>query len=45
VLPSDVKALAGDVLRHRLVLSWDALSDGVNADDVVRTVLASVPVP
>ena len=37
--------LAPDVLRHRLVLSYDALSDGVTADDVLDRVLAAVEVP
>ena len=34
--PTDVADLAPDVLRHRLVLSYDALADGVTADDVAR---------
>jgi len=38
----DVKDVAADVLRHRLVLSYEALADGVSADDVLRRVLAAV---
>jgi len=45
VLAGDVLDLAPDVLRHRLVLSYDALSDGVSADDVLERVLDAVPVP
>jgi MoxR-like ATPase len=45
VSTADVRDLAADVLRHRLVLSYDALSDGVTADDVVERVLAAVPEP
>jgi MoxR-like ATPase len=39
---ADVRDLAADVLRHRLVLSYDALSDGVGADYVLERVLAAV---
>ncbi|MEN3356164.1 MAG: MoxR-like ATPase [Mycobacteriales bacterium] len=45
VLPQDVLDIAPDVLRHRLVLSYDALADGVPADHVVRRVLQTVPLP
>jgi MoxR-like ATPase len=40
-----VRDLAADVLRHRLVLSYDALSDGVSADDLLDRVLAEVSEP
>ena len=39
---SDVRDLAPDVLRHRLVLSYEALSDGVTADQVLDRVIAAV---
>ena len=45
VIPSDVAELAPDVLRHRLVLSYDALADGVSPDAIVARVLQSVPAP
>jgi MoxR-like ATPase len=45
VLPQDVLDIAPDVLRHRLVLSYDALADGVPAEHVVHRVLQSVPLP
>jgi MoxR-like ATPase len=45
VLPEDVQALARDVLRHRLVLSYEALGDDVTTEDVLDEVLAAVPVP
>jgi MoxR-like ATPase len=41
----DVRDLAADVLRHRLVLSYDALSDGVTADDLLERVMAEVTEP
>jgi MoxR-like ATPase len=45
VLPQDVRDLALDVMRHRVVLSYEALSDGVSADELLSRILASVPVP
>jgi MoxR-like ATPase len=44
-LPEDVRDLAVDVLRHRLVLSYEALADNVSADEVLAGVLAAVPLP
>ncbi|HEX6460901.1 MAG TPA: AAA family ATPase [Thermoleophilaceae bacterium] len=41
----DIRDLAPDVLRHRLVLSYDALADGVTADELVDQVLAAVTEP
>ncbi len=41
----DVHALAKDALRHRLVLSYQALAEGVTADAILDQVLAAVPVP
>jgi MoxR-like ATPase len=45
VIPRDVTDLVLDVFRHRLVLSYEALSDDVTADDVLSRVMAVVPVP
>jgi MoxR-like ATPase len=45
VLPEDVHTIAPDVLRHRLVLSYEALGDDVSAEQVVNAILARVPVP
>jgi MoxR-like ATPase len=45
VTGQDIQDLALDVIRHRIVLSFEALSDDVSADDVVRRVLARIPVP
>jgi MoxR-like ATPase len=44
-LPQDVRELAPDVLRHRLVLSYEALADDVEPDTVLAGVLRAVPVP
>ena len=45
VLPPDLADLALDVLRHRLVLSCEALADDVDPDTVVTRVLSTVPAP
>src|SRR5512134_544118 len=44
-LPQDVIDMALDVMRHRLVLSYEALSGNVSADDVLRKILDRIPVP
>jgi MoxR-like ATPase len=41
----EIRDLAADVLRHRIVLSYDALSEGVTSDDLLEQVLAAVPAP
>ena len=45
VLPDDVKQVAPDVLRHRLVLSYEAESEELSATDLVKQLLKIVPVP
>jgi MoxR-like ATPase len=45
VLPQDVLDVTTDVLRHRLVLSYDALADGVPADHIVKRIVQTVPLP
>jgi MoxR-like ATPase len=45
VLPDDVTDLAPDVMRHRLVLSYEALAEGKSADDIIRTVMKHVAAP
>jgi MoxR-like ATPase len=45
VLPQDIVDVAPDVLRHRLVLSYEALADGVDVDDLIARLLATVPAP
>jgi MoxR-like ATPase len=44
-LPQDVRDLALDVIRHRLVLSYEALADNISADDLLSRILGAVPVP
>ena len=45
VTPQDVKDIAPDVLRHRLILTYEADAEGVDADAIVRRVLDAVSVP
>ena len=45
VAPHDVQAIAHDVLRHRVLLSFDAEADGIDADRVVEALLSRVAVP
>jgi MoxR-like ATPase len=45
VLPQDILDMAHDVMRHRLVLSYEALSDDVSADDLLSSIIARIPVP
>ncbi len=45
VAPDEIKELAADVLRHRIILSYEAEAQRVSADDVIATLLKSVPHP
>jgi len=44
-LPQDVIDMALDVIRHRLVLSYEALSDNVTADDLLKKIFDNIPIP
>ena len=44
-LPEDMTGLVADVMRHRLVLSYEALADGLNADQIVQRIMKKIPVP
>ncbi len=45
VIPEDVKAVAHDVLRHRIILTYEAESEELSTDNVVEEILGSVDVP
>ena len=45
VSPEDIHAMAADTLRHRILLSYEAEADGVVTDEVIKRLLATVPVP
>ena len=45
VTPQDVKDIAYDVLRHRVILTYEAEAEEMTSDDVIRKILSAVPVP
>jgi len=45
VLPTDVMDVAADVLRHRLVPSYEALSEGLTSDQILAQIIRAVPPP
>ncbi|MGQ0509340.1 MAG: AAA family ATPase [Betaproteobacteria bacterium] len=44
-LPEDLVDLVPDVFRHRLVLTYEALAEGISADELVRRILKKIPAP
>jgi MoxR-like ATPase len=45
VVPQDIFDVAPEVLRHRLILSYDAIADGVTVDTIVGRVVSTIPAP
>ncbi|MDN5760162.1 MAG: MoxR family ATPase, partial [Tomitella sp.] len=45
VVPQDVVEVIPEVLRHRLVLTYDALADEISVEDIVRRIMSAVPLP
>ena len=45
VLPEDIKESAPSALRHRIVLSYEAMADGVTSDDLIQKILEILPLP
>jgi MoxR-like ATPase len=45
VTPQDVKTIALDVLRHRVIVSYEAEAENVTAEDIIRKILDTLPVP
>lgn len=45
VSPEDIHAMAADTMRHRILLSYEAEADGVETDEVIQRLLATVPAP
>lgn len=45
VTPEDVQAIVYDVLRHRIILSYAAMAEGLTADDVLRAIVSRVAIP
>ena len=44
VSPADVQAVAADVLRHRVLVSYEAEAEGITSDRIIATLLTQVPV-
>ncbi|MGC8841148.1 MAG: AAA family ATPase, partial [Candidatus Sumerlaeaceae bacterium] len=45
VTPDDVKTIAMDVLRHRIILTYEAEAEDVKAEDIIKVIFEEVPVP
>ena len=45
VTPEDIQAVVYDVLRHRIILSFEAQAEGVTADDIISNLISLVPLP
>ena len=45
VTPQDIKIIAPDVLRHRIILSFEAEAEDIKTDDIIKTLFDSVEVP
>ena len=45
VTPQDVKSIAGDVLRHRVIVTYEAEAEEKNSEDIIQQILDTVPVP
>ena len=45
VTPEDVKSIAYDVLRHRVLVSFEAEADGVDSEQIIKKILEHVEVP
>ncbi|MBI9076059.1 MAG: MoxR family ATPase [Desulfatibacillum sp.] len=45
VIPQDVKAMAPDVLRHRIMVSYEAEAEGIDSDQLIKTLLERIEVP
>jgi MoxR-like ATPase len=45
VTPEDIKSIGPDVLRHRIILSYEAEAQAVTTDDVIKRIFNTIPVP
>ena len=44
-IPQDIKDIGLDVLRHRIILSYEAEADGISSDDCIKTIFDGIDVP
>ncbi|MBT4594913.1 MoxR family ATPase [bacterium] len=45
VIPEDVKAVAPDILRHRILLTYEAEADNISSDEIIEKILMGIPTP
>ena len=45
VIPDDIKEIAFDVLRHRIILSYDAEAEGISTDSVIGKIIEKIKSP
>jgi MoxR-like ATPase len=45
VVPQDIKSIGMDVLRHRIICSYEAQAEGISSEDIIGKIFATVPVP
>ena len=45
VTPEDIKSIGPDVLRHRIILTYEAEAQAITSDDIIKKILSTVPVP
>jgi MoxR-like ATPase len=45
VIPEDIKAVSLDVLRHRVIVTYEAEAEGLTSEDIIRKVFDQIPVP
>ena len=45
VTPQDIKTIGPDVLRHRIILSYEAESQGVTTETIIKKIFDTIPVP
>jgi MoxR-like ATPase len=45
IIPEDVKAMVYNILRHRVILSYEAEAEDVKEEDIIRDILEAVEIP
>jgi MoxR-like ATPase len=45
VTPNDIKTIAKDVLRHRIIVNYEGQAEGITTDKIIEEILAKIPVP
>ncbi|HQU09062.1 MAG TPA: MoxR family ATPase [Opitutales bacterium] len=45
VVPQDIKTLGADVLRHRIIISYEAEAEGLSSEDIIQKIFTTLPVP